>query len=262
VFLKEVSFVAATFVQGADFSDGKFYGGAWFAEGKFLNKSTSFSGASFQKLSETTEDLISDFSPRVATRMEYSSDSADFNSATFDEECFFIGTEFTKANFGESVFRKEANFNLSKFIKAEFGGTRFEGGANFTEAVFAEVASFRASVFLGKTIFSPGELLFQANKLIFSEAYVFFNEVTIDPLDTVTFRSADLTKCKLQDTDVREIEFTAIRWPRIGSRLVVYDEIEPLPGFEILNISGVSDADFRDQLLLRTERIYRQLKQN
>src|SRR5207247_7719253 len=72
---------------------------------------------------------------------------------------------------------------------------------------------------------------------------------------------ADLRRCKFQDTDVREVELTAIKWPKIGNRVVVYDEIAPPPDFENFKID-VSVAEFRVQSLFRIERLYRQLKQN
>ncbi len=75
-----------------------------------------------------------------------------------------------------------------------------------------------------------------------------FRDVIIDPLDVLIFRDADLSKCRFLDTDVRETEFAGVIWPKIGRRQIVYDESR---------IQGLEPF-----LLIRIERLYRQLKQN
>jgi len=84
---------------------------------------------------------------------------------------------------------------------------------------------------------------------VFSDAYVDFSELTIDPLDKLSFRDADLQKCIFLDTDLRKVEITGSIWPLIEIRFGVYDEIAPL--------QPKAERQFS-----RIERLYRELKQN
>jgi hypothetical protein len=189
----------------------------------------------------------------------------------------FAACEFGKANFSEAKFEKErADFVHAKFHGAsEFERTRFLQGADFRGAEFINGASFRQSEFWGRTIFAPYWLQEAFRHLMFENVEMDFTEVTIDPLNAITFRNADLTKCRFLDTDVRQIEFTGITWPkedtreakiwtrwlrkvkrklRIGSRLMVYDEIAE-PKYYRQKLFWWSSWS-------RVERLYRQLKQN
>lgn len=163
-----------------------------------------------------------------------------FVGATFDKEATFIGAKFAgRANFQGATFLDRANFSRATFARgADFDGTRFEGKG----------VRFSFSSFVGRTLFTSrredcGPIP------IFAGAEVDFVGVFIDPPDAVSFREADLSKCRFLDTDLRKVEFTGVIWPKSSGRIGVYDEIVPLEAGDVPPWS-------------RTERLYRELKQN
>jgi len=62
-------------------------------------------------------------------------------------------------------------------------------------------------------------------------------------------RDADLQQCLFLDTDLRKAEITGAKWPKIGRRFDIYDEIVPLEKGQARPWS-------------RLERLSRELKQN
>jgi uncharacterized protein YjbI with pentapeptide repeats len=254
-FLKEAYFHNTVFSGGADFSDAQFLPGATFSGAKFL-KASNFSGAKFGTPSWPLETLTSE-GEESSYKTLIDLCVADFFGTRFDNEVNFAGANFRCTRFGQAIFGKHANFTLAVIgYGSSFIGASFHAGADFISTTFKKDIAFSLCSFLGRTIFSQMEL--HRGPLIFSEVGVNFTEVTIDPLDAVIFRGADLRKCSFRDTDVRGIEFTGVLWPTLGRRLVVYDEIASPYEKE----RNISISEFRARSLFRIEKIYRQLKQN
>jgi uncharacterized protein YjbI with pentapeptide repeats len=239
LFTHRANFAEAQFNRGADFFKTKFDEGACFNRARFAEWAT-FSSAEFAR-------------------------GVDFVGAEFTEEVNFKEAQFTfkdnplteRANFLGARFGGEAIFYATTFIAlANFYAVHFARGADFRGTHFNEFARFRHARFLGRTLFSARESD-NGTVQIFSGTEVDFRDVTIEPLDALTFRDAELRKCRFQGTDLRKAEFTGEKWPeipsslpfRIGRRHGVYDEIVDLPNGEIRSWAHV-------------ERIYRELKQN
>ena len=119
--------------------------------------------------------------------------------------------------------------------------------ASFRGATFAAgIADFSGASFQGETLFAPGKGKSQLP--IFSGVEVDFREVIIEPLDALTFRDADLQKCKFQGTDLRKAEITGVRWTKIADRSGLYNEVAPLQEVK--------------RAWSHIERVSRELKQN
>ncbi len=133
-----------------------------------------------------------------------------------------------------------------------FLGPSTRGDADFGSAKFSGKTNFSKSKFLGRTLFisrKKDNRIIQIFCLTEPEAVIDFRDVVIEPPDGIIFRDADLTKCRFLGTDLRKAEITGARWPKIGGRYGVYDEIAPLRGGETRSWPHI-------------ERLYRELKQN
>ncbi len=232
--------------HGANFSQFVFPGDAHFFEAIF-SKKASFWHAKFMKeanFGSTTFSKAANFGGACF------SEWASFSVATFTETAHFFEAAFIGGvEMQEASFTKEACFLDATFTKpAYFMRAKFINGADFSQCTFTESVSFHHARFSGRTIFSSRE---EDGKMrpIFSEAEVDFREAIIVPLDALIIKDADLRKCRFRGTDLRKAEITNARWPKIGSRVGVYDEIAPLAEGETRQWSHI-------------ERVYRQLKQN
>jgi uncharacterized protein YjbI with pentapeptide repeats len=262
-FYNYAHFNETTFEGDADFTSARFHKAVWFNRAKF-QKAAIFAATKFHIVESSKEPLKGEdvlYLPETS-----------FHKSEFYGEVNFTESEFGKANFSEAKFETErADFFGAKFHgESKFERTIFRHGADFRGAKFVNGARFRQSEFWGRTVFAPYWLQEAFRELMFANVEMDFTDVTIDPLNAITFRNADLTKCRFLDTDVRQIEFTGITWPKedtrdakmwihrlrkakrklmMGSRLMVYDEIEPKYYAQALSLP-------------RIERLYRQLKQN
>ena len=159
-----------------------------------------------------------------------------------------------------SVSFYEAQFHGEKtsFFQTQFQGeeTVFTGAqfrsreTSFEQTSFKDGGSvhFTWSSFGGRAIFA-GYGKANQTVAIFSGTEVDFTNAVISPLDALSFRDADFRKCRLLQTDLRKVEMTVVTWPRIGKRLGVYDEYEPLKQYEVRPWAHI-------------EKLYRELKQN
>jgi uncharacterized protein YjbI with pentapeptide repeats len=259
-FFGDVDFFADIFVGITDFSDAVFKGGAYFNTARFVPPTI-------------TDGLEPGYRSVVVFERANFEAEAYFQFAKFYERANFMfaqfvrGGDFRKAEFGDRVNFAGANFggheaNFSHALfkdEAYFVRTQFPNGANFAHATFTACTSFFAARFngslsfwhaflRGRTVFSPGEDEGDVPTIL-DGVTGDFRGVTIEPLDALVFRNADLTKFRFRGTDLREAEITDAKWPRIGDRQGVYDEIGPLKGK-----SGREWAHI--------ERLYRELKQN
>jgi uncharacterized protein YjbI with pentapeptide repeats len=262
-------FFYAVFAEGCDFSDATFSEGADFAHARFTD-SAKFFGVTFDKGAKFSyatfcEGTFVDFG---AARF---ADWAYFSNATFGGEkvvnsanARFID-EFASADAAiyaggakfRDIFNGEAYFHGTIFNEETwFGGATFAKGADFSGTLFSKGAEFCRARFLGRTLFASRK---EEGRTIpiFSETVVDFSEVDIAPLDAVVFRDADLRKCLFMGTDLRKAEFAGVtwpeispkRWPKIGRRLGVYDQVWAEQKDDNASVPHI-------------EQLYRQLKQN
>ncbi len=281
-FAGEVDFRRVQFAGDAQFFDTNFEKGVNF-EGITFNGMADFNHAKFGKDSYCSETI--DCEEKNADSK--SSWEANFREVTFSKKADFTCACFAiEADFGHAKFANDASFYNVKFVKTtetpNFIGTsfaeevnfvtaKFENGANFVSAIFGKGANFAGTTFTGlilfdgarfrgRTLFEPETMRPEKTKrqdLVFSGAdEVYFTNVALEPLEAVTFKGADFSKCRFEGTDLREAEITGGKWPRmartfplIPRRFAVYEEI-------LLAKLGLTDS------YSHIEQLYRQLKQN
>lgn len=130
----------------------------------------------------------------------------------------------------------------------------FNEGADFSGTTFgSNGAVFYLAKFLGEMFFAGDQKADGEIVSIFSEVAVHFTEIAILPPGKITFRRADLEKCRFLGTDLRKVQMTGVKWPQIGRRVGVYDEIHALEGKE---------KEGKSPPWPEIEQLYRQLKQN
>jgi len=164
-------------------------------------------------------------------------------------ETRLIGATFDmRASFGEAVFGSAVEAGGTTFAGvAEFTDARFVDGARFTHTEFGAEASFSGAVFEGATVFSG-----RPESPIFRGTPVHFDGVHVVNADELAFRDADLALVQLAGTDLREAEFTGVRWAeiqdkRFGKRAGLRDE-------QLIGTSGGAPS------FDAVERSYRELK--
>ncbi|WP_103021005.1 pentapeptide repeat-containing protein [Salinibacter altiplanensis] len=220
-----------------------------------------------------------------------------FNNATFKEAdpvgADFVGATFNQANFENANFEKAAFWHAT-FEKAEFEGAIF-GGAYFHNATFGEVdftdavlkkAYFERSTFEDRVLFDQcfksqekdqfvearftgcefnGDVLFSGTgeeNRVFAGGNVNFRNVTVAPESSLHYRYADLSRCSFLRTDLRDVEFTGVKWcEKVSSdgryfdewfrRVGIYDEAY-----------GQNRGEYSTPPWPEIERLYRQLKSN
>lgn len=268
-FRKKVKFAGATFGKGAQFSmitfseEANFTGAKFSTEEEFAKRFEEVNSRETD-LSDVEDTRRADFAgvtfkgPAHFTSA-YLAYEGDFRLVKFNEKAGFSMATFAekaKANFLATRFAEEANFVEARLKNGgEFTSVTFEKGASFRRSTFGGIVVFNGASFLGRTVFEPQKA--KAQNPIFSEAKeVFFTNVTTEPLDALIFRDADLSRCRFERTDLREVEITGARWPEmdrpfplVPKRFGVYDEKAP-PG------TGQTRA------WSHIERVYRELKQN
>jgi len=268
VFPRGSNFRGTQFIGGANFEEATFIGPADFRETTFHGPAV-FSGVTFQNAAVFAG---AQFDEEVAFGGASFNEGADFISATFDEGGVFHGAKFTKGayfhlttfngvvSFRDAAFTREAIFSETEFAeRADFSGATFawvadlrgascRKGALFGGTIFRSGASFSRARFLGSTLFFPSRA-YSGTVPIFSTTEVDFRRVTTEPLDALVLRDVDLKRCQFLGTDLRKAEITGAKWPQIGRRDGVYDEIVPLKEGETRQWHHI-------------ERVYRELKQN
>jgi len=258
-FAGEVLFFGATFNRLADFSNTKFsktahFNGATFTEGA----DADFSRSEFSQQARLMRAVFkgrayffgATFTKECYLRQAIFHNTAFFSGATFTKEADFILAEFSEeAKFTDTSFSDGANFRHATFTKrSDFTGASFTKEADFYGTTFAAGAGFSDAKFLGRTVLAPLEEDAEIRPM-FSGTEVDFRGAIIAPPDALILRDVDLEKCRFEGTDLRKAEITRAKWPRIGSRYGVYDEIAPL-----------SEGETRQWPHI--ERVYRELKQN
>ncbi len=188
-------FGGITFPEGADFYDARF--GKQEESKEIDGEKTHSSDIRTADFWETKFEKRANF---TCAKFAY---KADFSDAEFTKGASFYKAVFTdkaKANFLNARFTEEVNFVEAMLRNGgEFTSATFEKGANFRGTIFLGAAVFNGARFLGRSLFAP-EISFsfegKENVPIFSRAdEVFFDEITLEPLEAVTFKDADFGKC-------------------------------------------------------------------
>ncbi len=279
VFPYFMDFNQVEFNHRADFSRTKFirganFDGATFAKGAIFTLSQFSEDVRFQ---QTTFTEIAWFNKAVfggnISFWETRFSRADFTGTKFEGNAEFCSSHFSAtARFGQTEFRADTDFSDTTFAEivffpdlmfsapvcfdrvkfqngVMFSRVIFKGNATFSNAVFrndcyflsvdfGKDAIFAGASFLGRSIFTGdnGEAVFLLNAN--------FERVLATELG-LRFIQVNLKQCRFLGTDLRRFQFVGVRWPRIGGRYGIYDEI-------------VSESSRWPQI----EELYRQLKQN
>lgn len=199
-----------------------------------------------EALDEHREDREGDFRWMVFPSM------ADFWDATFEE------AYFPDATFEEAYFR-DATFN---------GGVSFSRAFETSDEIRLERADFSRSEFRGDVLFA-GE---SEKDSAFAGGEVSFLDVGVASDAALKFRYADLSRCRFLRTDLRDLEFTGVKWCsevssdgrcfdewfwRIGLYDEVYEQNQEDNSGEKQGDEGSSSPPW-----FEIERLYRQLKRN
>jgi uncharacterized protein YjbI with pentapeptide repeats len=237
-------FKGATFTEWTSFFGASFNEGADFTGAKFENRA-DFSGAAFAECANFSD---TSFCKKVGFIDVCFAAKADFSDVAFAETVYFLRTLFLEhADFSSATFTMGAQFLGTSFKRADFSHATFTQGAEFVDVLFTENANFLRTKFQGRTFFEAIVGLRNTPR-IFSGIEVDFRRVSVEPLDALIFRNADLQKCRFLYTDLRKAEFTNVKWPKIGGRDSLCDQDEAL-------YKGKVPWSLIEQL-------YRQLKQN
>ncbi len=199
------------------------------------------------------------------------SGDVDFDHITFSKNVSFIEAKFHGvANFLAAEFIGEANFGGSTFRGfADFGMVTFVGDAIFEEAIVSGAATFEGARFNKALKFV--DTAFPSQN---SEGFIRFEDVKLEEPEQVLFTNVDLSKVFFLGTDVEDVHFTGVTWPRKPERLwllpfikeifnVVFDHLE-MERSDKSNEDGarVSFSGTRENKKALIGELYRQLRVN
>lgn len=266
VFPEGVQFRGEMFEGAVSFRGAEFLGDVSFA-GAVFEKAVSFQGTSFRKGLDASGVT---FRSQAAFSDACFQADVDFSGAHFESATHFSGatfgdwTSFVEATFGGPTTLHQVSFEGPvTFYECVFGDDMlFDGGrarstVAFSRARFARRATFSGTDFQGRVDLSQatfeGETIFEGRSRapsLFDGVDVNFRDASFGYYSIVFIRNADLRKCQFLDTDLRNVEFTSVRWPRINRSACVYDEILSLQRKDVPMPWG------------QLARLYRELKQN
>jgi uncharacterized protein YjbI with pentapeptide repeats len=158
LFLGDVNFGDATFVERSNFEGAIFCGSANFGGTKF-SSATSFDGALFCREPSFGR---THFASAASFDGAYFHQGAAFGHAKFSNICNFQNAVFREgtATFDRAEFLGFASFRGSHFNRnAKFGYAKFEDGARFDAATFSGRSSFSGATFLLAVSFDKAHLL-------------------------------------------------------------------------------------------------------
>lgn len=266
IFPAGVQFREAVFTRSANFRDAHFLGDVSFAGATFEGEA-SFLGTRFHggvNASNVT------FQKRAAFSDARFDADADFSGVHFGGPAHFAGASFGDwTSFVEAIFEGVASLHQVRFqgpvtfYESVFEGDfQFAGGTAASTVAFSRVrfdrrAIFSGTEFCGRLDLSQatfgGETIFEGRgsaPSIFDGIAVNFRDASFGYYSIIFIRNADLRQCQFLDTDLRGVEFTSVRWPRIKRGVCVYDEL--------LSMQDAAAEMPWGQLA----RLYRELKQN
>lgn len=186
---------------------------------------------------------------------------------TFEDAIFRTTFEarFVGARFGTTAAPVRVLFDRAEFTTFPvFDRTDFYGDVSFRDSVIRGGVCRRTQFFAG-TLFHGRDTTKQNDETASgSEARPSSPSIRLDALSDVTFhqpklvslKRVDLQRCTLTNTDLRDVEFSEVVWPRIRRgfhrRLAIFDD--PTVRQE--------QGDSEDSAYGEAERIYRQLRSN
>lgn len=286
--LGDADFSNVTFKQGADFNRSRLRDISFdesVVDGNVLLIGSSFSTASFKYLnrynppghsadltiSGSNEDPVWHIDAEEARFRRVSVTGSrgggiDLKNATIEDQLSILNTEFTGAGIGLRHTRISGHAEIVggrfhdctiDFEEAQFSGEmcikrctfsrplRIEGFREHPHLLSLQGSTFEKGLQLEGN--APSDRLFSKTE------NVNLTNLTFGPECSVSMRNVDLSRARLLDTDVRDVEFTGVTWAeRKGlyriKRQAVYDEIEEAES---------DDPDYR-----KLERLYRELKQS
>ncbi len=150
--VKNADFIYASFNDNTAFYKSSFNGDAFFIYASFNDRTTFYQSSFNDKAdfkSASFNDKV-DFNSTI-----FSVEEANFRSASFNGDAFFISASFNgDAFFYESSFNGLAKFKSASFNdKADFYKSSFNGLANFNSASFNGLANFNSAIFNGWVYF-------------------------------------------------------------------------------------------------------------
>ncbi len=266
VFPPGVEFRGMTFSPSASFRNAQFLGEVSFA-GATFDGEVSFQGTVFRQ--GVNASGVS-FGRRAAFSDARFEADADFSGAHFGGAAHFAGavfddwTSFVEVTFGGGATLHQVRFNGPiTFYESVFeGDLLFDGGvaqsavafsrARFEQRVIVSGVDFQGRLDASQATFS-GETIFEGRgrvPFLFDGIPVNFQDASFGYYSMVFIRNADLRRCRFLDTDLRNVEFTSVRWPRFRRGVCVYDELQ-----------GQKESP-GDLPWGQLARLYRELKQN
>lgn len=241
-----------------DFRGIVFPGAVSFFKVTFPDEGVSFAGATFRETADFRQATFSDTANFSGATFR---DTPDFRQATFRDRANFRRATFRNtASFNEATFSNSANFDGAIFRDtADFRRATFRDTATFWRATFRETTRFEQTRFERKASFNQahfeGRALFKGthDRPLFSRedknaATVDFTNAEFHVRPNVRFLDVDLSRASFLHVDVREIEFTSVKWPTIDGGNGVYDEEKHRADSEALPHGALA-------------RLYRRLKQ-
>lgn len=289
---------------GAKFGDAIFQRKADFEEAFLVD--ARFGGASFENADFQHSTFKSDASFNVVTFeeanfQEATFESAEFQNATFKGRADFEKTTFEVARFSYATFTEDdhcqANFRDAIIERGYFSSTCFWevdfrrtvfGGASFRSATCVS-ADFRNTIFNCEAVFNwtldnfgslkfdecefRDDVVFAGNneqEYAFADGVTSFTDVTIGTDASLHFRYADLSRFRFLRTDLRDVEFTGVKWCEDVSsdgwlfqewfrRVGLYDEVYEQNQYEGTEEDKASEEESAPPWS-EIERLYRQLK--
>jgi uncharacterized protein YjbI with pentapeptide repeats len=178
-----------------------------------FKKPLNLSGATFSgevnfcraNFSEWTNFWKATFKGKADFGQAFFNEWVGFCEITFKGEVDFCGVTFKSwAGFWGTTFSGEADFRVANFIgRADFRGANFSMEADFGRAIFQEQARFVGKIF---------------------ESRCNFWEVELDEKAKVLFEKANFSQASFLDTNLEQVHFRDVQWPRKGRRQVLWDE--------------------------------------
>lgn len=174
----------------------------------------------------------------------------NLSSAIFSGKTLFNSVKFSGyAMFVDAVFKGDAYFNGAKFEETHFDRAVFERETFFTYTIFNKKIDFRSTTFIESAYFY-GQTFKEEGIL---------QEITIR--EKLIFEYTNLEKVSFLNTDVRNIDFINCKFPKIGWRNVLYDEICILKMEEGLFFELMHEKVSEKDIIKKVEILYRRLKQ-
>lgn len=229
---KQILFGVTRFHNEVGFENANFYSDVLFVGAYFLNKANF----KFSKFENAVSFLTVTFKG-----------DAIFQNVQFHDEVTFNNTIFiNKTDYSNSIFKGQTIFIY----------TKFEKDVDFSNVYFNSITRFighrEKKIKLEKMVVNSKFDEFKSIKetcLVFSENdNTDLRGVTFGQPEKVVFRTIDMSRCLLLNTNLSKVELADVQWSKYKNRSVIYDEI-----YE-------DEKEEKNYALI--EKVYSQLKKN